>query len=436
MLPSYKYKYLLDILANSNGINIDYNGIDRVVSDLCIHSSTARLKAGKIDSMQYGNANYDNDYFNKFTAVQDVAISGAYAQQLIETRYIHAWKANHKVLLSKIPSNCSLIVKKKDEKLYQFITNSSVNGHYLPGPGTIPTDTKTYWQQSLPPTAPLSYQLEQGDYFTIINRSGRWGKSSSGKYYLFFSSGNQPFQSSSFTSVNLGARYEKDIELEYGDKWYLDSNLPAVTFIDLVKFIAAWSFRFLTWNESTKTLKFEEYSFDKTSAINLDTITIEEQELKRSIEGFANKNNIKCKDDTYIRSIYIDNNTLEDEKTISEIKMQALTPKGKEATLYEYYKDGETYKKESTDFAIGDLSTSPTQTQLFIMKGLYDYIGVSDDFVNLFDFSTSIKLKVRFPLYKFLRMKEKQTYLYHGTYYICTSAKWSDGLSELTLVKI
>lgn len=272
------------------------------------------------------------------------------------------------------------------------------------------------------------YSFKKGDYFTFVNWSD----------YFF----DQPKSDFGFSIGTVGCSVwgASQTEVSIGDTYYLQSNLPEVTMVDLLKTAANLLRMGIDYDVATNTVSFYDFNFDKSQAIELDSKTIEILSVDRTFLDYARRNIVDFKSEEYVKTREIINYPINND-LIAEEKILYTLP----------FSEGNFDENNNVivqDFDAENKKTAKTATIGVVYKGVLqeDYlkhvtelpknVTINTNLSRVINESTTIVWVGRMIAGDFLKIKNKNTYKYKGQYYCCVDGTHSDGTATLTLVKI
>lgn len=276
-------------------------------------------------------------------------------------------------------------------------------------------------------TIGYEYSFKQGEYFTFVS------------YYDYIL--KQPYDDFGRTIGTIGCSVwgASQTEVSIGDTYYLQPNLPEVTFTDLLKTAANLLRMGIDYDVATNTLSFYDFSFDKSQAIELDSKTIEILSVDRTFLDYAQRNYVDFKSEEYVKNratinYKINNDLIAAEKQLFTIPFSEGNFDEQNNVVVQDF-DAEN-KKISKTATIGIASKVSGQTYLKHVSQLPKNVTLNTNLERIINESTTIVWVGRMIAGDFLKLKNKNTYKYKGQYYCCIDGTHSGGATTLTLVKI
>lgn len=242
---------------------------------------------------------------------------------------------------------------------------------------------------------------------------------------------------------------------EWGGRYYLQPNLPDVTFIDLIKSVAAIDNSYITYDDATATIKAvsQDNAFD--ASISIDAQFIAGERMERKVGKWSQDNvitydefegvNVSVKNYTEKHYI-IPNTTLEARKVLLQHKfaqggqtgnttLQAIHPTVLKVDSTEVKEQNGQNVEVLKAFAkpvlaIGYAYQAGIET-LALIKAVN-----SERLQNICTKSTHYVCKVMMPLYKFMRISERTVFNLKDCDWIVESAEWSKGVARLYLQQL
>ncbi len=235
--------------------------------------------------------------------------------------------------------------------------------------------------------------------------------------------------------------------IEFGDLYPLQPNLPALTFIDLLQIIAKTTETAILYDETTNEISFFEFD-DWLTPINISERIIKKGSLLRRFSNFAQKSIVKFANSDKVQAgtenediFYLQNESIETEKVIHEIKLSGggknkeygINPDARKLILGDIERivaeDGEVSYKFGTDkdtLVEWDPETEALRPVEFVKN---------TQLRAMIQKSTIIKRDVEMTLNEYLNVKHNSTFLIDGIVYAWVSRKWSKNVASLELQK-
>lgn len=271
------------------------------------------------------------------------------------------------------------------------------------------------------------YSFKKGDYFTFTNWNDYFFKSPTSDY------------GTSIGTIGCSVWGASQTEVSIGDTYYLQPNLPEVTFTDLLKTAANLLRMGIDYDVTTNTLSFYDFSFDKSQAIELDSKTIEILSVDRTFLDYAQRNYVDFKSEEYVKDratidYKINNDLIAAEKQLFTIPFsEGNFDEQNNVVVQDFDADN---KKTAKTATLGVVSKVSGQTYLKHISELPKNVALNTNLERIINESTTIVWVGRMIAGDFLKLKNKNTYKYKGQYYCCIDGTHSDGTATLTLVKI
>lgn len=240
----------------------------------------------------------------------------------------------------------------------------------------------------------------------------------------------------------------------WGGMYYLQPNLPDVTFLDLLKSVAAVNNRALSFDGTTLT----GISYDAAwsgAPENIDTKFIEWEKIERKVGSYAQDNAVvyEAFDNTpqdvlnfTEKHYYIDNTTLEKRKELLKHKfaqgLQTTSTIPSVRDLYtlripstEVKEDSGVMQTVLKGFAKPVLAASFIQQEAIQVLSLINATK-SQALQDVCTLATHAVCKVQMPLYKFVKIGTSTLYYLRGCVWCVESAEWSKGVARLYLQRV
>lgn len=239
----------------------------------------------------------------------------------------------------------------------------------------------------------------------------------------------------------------------WGGLYYLQPNLPDVTFLDLLKSVAAINNRALAFDGTTLTGISYDAAWSGTPE-NIDTKFIEWEKIERKVGSYAQDNAVvyDAFDNTpqdvlnfTEQHYYIDNTTLEKRKELLKHKFaQGLQTTSTNPLVRDLYtlRIPSTEVKEvsgqmqtvlkgfSKPVLARTLTTYPYEVLLLIKA------RKSQALQDVCTLATHGVCKVQMSLYKFVQIGTSTLYYLRGCVWCVESAEWSKGVARLYLQRV
>lgn len=271
------------------------------------------------------------------------------------------------------------------------------------------------------------FQLKQGEYFTVVDLDD---------FYLW---NITSYSTSVFATIKV---YSGDAgTVDVGETYYLKPNLPDITLVDILKIYANLFRCGLNYDEATNTVSFFNFAFDKSAAIELDDIVIEISDVDRTFLDYCQNNRIDFKSEDYVANRFglsysIDNDSLQADKVLYTIPFSEGIQTVNSDIQVNDFELVEPFKKTAKQSTLAVASKTSGQTYLKHISMLYQNFSITDNLTGIIANSTTATFKVRMDAKTFLDISNTDTFKYRGVYFCCIEGKFSDGMADLTLIKI
>lgn len=406
--PTVKLSYLLSEAATATGLTVD--------------TTTIGAAKDAIGVVLSGN--------NASPDLTDVTISGAPDNNLSFTGGTGYF--NFGTAKMKYKPQGSLFWKTKEVNVLVAKRDLKVKFNSFNGVAAATGDGKFYTKNTIyyyPDNFSIceEFPLKQGEYFTVVDLDD---------FYLWKITS---YSTSVFATIKV---YSGDAgTVDVGETYYLKPNLPDITIIDILKIYANLFRCGLIYDSSTNTVSFFNFSFDKSSAMALDDILIEVSEVERSFLDYCQKNKIDFKSEEYVVNRFslnylINNDNLQADKTLYTIPFSdgiQTTDSNVQINDFELVAP---FKKTAKQSTLAVASKTNGQTYLKHISMLYRNFSIPDNLTSIIANSTTATFKVRMDAKTFLDISNTDTFKYRGVYFCCIEGKYSNGVANLTLIKI
>lgn len=246
---------------------------------------------------------------------------------------------------------------------------------------------------------------------------------------------NQPYSGGTLYGWSF-VDTECDIEIEGGEMEMfsvvrLADNLPDATVTELLKIIAAISGRVLYYEDGAG-VSFDELSFGTWGVFDLSGKVISLSNIQRRFGDFERRNIIDFssgesvpQSSRIITEYTVDNDNLQDEKTLMNIKYS----EGASAGMY----GARTFAQvPNGTAALADANVPSNVDGGMFRVQLLKNAGLQ----ALCDASTSVQVQARMTYLEFTQIKPKTLLFYDGVRYVWTEAQWSKGIASFNSSKI
>jgi len=279
---------------------------------------------------------------------------------------------------------------------------------------------------------PQIVELKKGDYFSVVNISD----------YSF----ETPVRDySGIVNIDFEVYAGSDTEVDLGEVYYLQNNLPEVTFVDLLKTVANLLRAGINYDATTNTISLFDFNFNKANAIELENDVIAIKSVDRTFLNYAKKNTIDFKSEEYVKNKYsldyfINNDNLTADKKLYTVPFSdGLQEQNSDIGVRDFeYSEG--WKKIAKNASICVASKVVGEeflkhvSQFYINFAMIDTDG--SKLKSIINDSTTIVVQVKMSAATFLKIGNTDCYKYRGRYFCCVNGNHSGESAELTLVKI
>lgn len=267
-------------------------------------------------------------------------------------------------------------------------------------------------------------KLERGEKITIIDESDFYNDQQSGTPQYPWTIGWK----FNHTSKRGGANMQGG-DIDSGDVVRMQDNLPDVTFVELLKAVAAATGFVLNYTDEDG-ITFDNLNTNTWPIIDVTNNVTKIGELSRKFGDYVRNNIVEYNSDASVpevmrlRAIYqIDNDNLEDVTVLQTLPFS----EGK-TTTYEGMAVLSVADENQAD-VLGDTRTT-AKAMVNVMP------NKNANLQALCDASTSLTVSVRMTLAEYESLGSKVCLLYAGTLYVWTEAQYSKGVVTLKLSKI
>ena len=238
-------------------------------------------------------------------------------------------------------------------------------------------------------------------------------------------------------------------KITYGvDSYFLQPNLPKVTFVDLLHAVARITRTAILYNEATNTISF--FSFANFQpAISLDDRIIRIGKVERIFQDFGQENFVRLKNSpkvlpgTQVEDVLVLNNaTLEPEKTIHEIKLSGGGNGGRSPATeaHNFLILSDIVREIAANGTVTHKFGEDADTLCMVAPGT-EYLQQvkfqpNPALQQIIDKSTQIQVQVRMFLFEFLQIKHNTTYILQGITYAVVSASFKNNMANLVLQQV
>ena len=277
----------------------------------------------------------------------------------------------------------------------------------------------------------MEFSFKKGEYFTFVNRDD----------YRF----NEPI-SNFGTSISVAFDvYVGNTEtVELLENYYLQDNLPEVTFVDLIKIYANIFKCGILYDAELNKISFFNYNFDKSNAIELDSMLIDVKSVDRTFLNYAKRNYIKYKNEDYVKTSFaeqiytINNDNLTDEKTLYTIPFSEGIKDDTNNVVVNDFELKDPFKKIAKKDTIALASKEAGNIYQKHISEIYNHFPTILDskLSDIIRNSTTVVLTVKMDDKTFLNIKNTDCFRFRGQFYCCVTGTHAGSTSELTLIKL
>lgn len=246
-------------------------------------------------------------------------------------------------------------------------------------------------------------EIEQGGEFLIISKND----------YIYTQGSGGLTEGWSFAGVDCKVEIEGE-EMTSGAYVRLQDNLPEITAVDLLKYIAAFSGLMLNYDDKNG-ITFDDLDFRTWRTIELKNV-IEIENVTREFSDYSQRNVLRFADKIGI-AYTIENVNLTEEKELQNIP---FTQGGGVADAI--------YIDDQTE---GDVVGTNGGGAYLARVELIKNAGLQ----TLCDASTAVTIKARMSLLEFESVTPKTLLYYDGVRYVWTDAQWSKDVATFKLSK-
>ena len=267
-------------------------------------------------------------------------------------------------------------------------------------------------------------KLERGEKITIIDESDFYNDQQSGTPQNPWTIGWKFHRTSKRGGANMQGG-----DIDSGDVVRMQDNLPDVTFVELLKVVAAATGFLLNYTDEDG-ITFDNLNLNTWPIIDVTNNVTKIGELSRKFGDYVRNNIVEYNSDASVpevmrlRAIYqIDNDNLDDVTVLQTLPFS----EGKTTTY-----DGMAVLSVADENQADVLGDTRTTT-----KAMVNVIpNKNANLQALCDASTSLTVSVRMTLAEYEALGSKVRLLYAGTLYVWTEAQYSKGVVTLKLSKI
>lgn len=410
-MPSVYIGYLIDITASRIGVSVDYSNISDKISQVFIKLNGMKLAGVQLadDSRISCTSGFPQslDYYGYDPVLFVQEYANDYAENVLTAQ------KNVKITFTpEFPENYG------NTKFFIYVLND----------GNVPIKIFSKENTNNNEVSVNLYKYQKISMLSVDYNTNTWR--------------NYPIpMNCKFTAF--------DEKITYPGDYYLQPNLPKLTFVDLLKIVANVTNTAILYDETTATFSFFDFA-DWLTPINLENKVIKKGSVLRVFNDFAQSNIIRCKDSENVLTenkatgtFYLQNETLEKTKDIAEIPLSGGNNDGYSTATDEinkYLQVGDIIREVDKDGVVTYTFGNDEDT-------ICEFVGSSDylqqivfqqntNFLNMLNKSTQIELTVKMYFLEFQEIKYNSTFIYRGVKYCVISAKWSKDQCNLILQRI
>lgn len=271
------------------------------------------------------------------------------------------------------------------------------------------------------------FTLKSGEFFTVIDLDD---------FYLWRLTS---YGTAVTATIKVYSGDEENVDLS--ESYFLKPNLPDVTIVDILKIYANLFRCGLNYDESTNTVSFFNFAFDKSAAMELDNIVIEISDVDRTFLDYCQNNRIDFKSEDYVTNRFglsysIDNDSLQADKVLYTIPFSEGIQAVNSDVQVNDFELVAPFKKKAKNCTLAVPSKTSGQTYLKHISTLYRNFYIMDNLTAIIANSTTATFKVKMDVKTFLGIENTATFKYRGHYYCCIEGTHTNGVANLVLVKI
>ena len=232
---------------------------------------------------------------------------------------------------------------------------------------------------------------------------------------------------------NIAATIESDGEVtNYGITVSLQGNLPQFKLLDLIKYYAAMIGGLITFDGSTLSI-ITGMPFDTSKVCDLMGRLID-YEVERNFADYAQRNYVQFRDEQEPVVYAVNNSNLNSEQVLLEVPISRGEPVAN--TDPRYGSDAEALIRDS-NFEDGKITYNNDYWSAFRIGNTWcgAYLGtITNEYLQLIcSRSVGVKARVKMSLVEYMQLSNDTIYYIAGTYCVCASRQYSDGIVTLNL---
>lgn len=437
-LPGVKIDYLLAACASYFGVTCNLTDpMLRIVAntlnaeDFVISTSTMTITAGGAPTV----SGADPNYFQSVTILYGEMTYGfsINAYKCIKPCKLNIQGSNPQTAGYPADSNYTFIKR----GLYQLRIESGT------GEG-LDRIMSSLVREIYDTTINAKLELQEGDFFFIADYcryNPNW------QFNKNVIRGTWALTSLSFSLDLLGA---SNTTTE-GGIWYLQPNLPDVTFLDLLKTVAQANCMALVYDEATKTFDGFGYNFDAKGAkvLRLEDMLIKIKRMERKFIDWAQSNSIIFTNNDFVndadraraeRYYMVANEILADEKKVFVFPFS----QGSQTTFNNTLTERAVAKIDCVEVDENGAKkfkapSKPTLVRTILYQSGVDFATMAPIvkpnayLQQMCSISTQIMAEVYVSEIEFLNFQRYSRFTYNGGWWCLIEAEWSNGVATLTL---
>ena len=267
------------------------------------------------------------------------------------------------------------------------------------------------------------FKINAGERFIFLNSEGvkYWREDIVDNYYYLSTSDLADYDMQLYNLLNVTISIVENNEADYGEPISIGGSLPDMSVFKFVSMLAlsnGYVPLFSTGGNNGQSIEFWDWTKSLTTAIVLDSAVISINKVERKVGNFATKNIFKFNDK--IENTYFSENTTLGEYSVVDSKLRTSEDDGSfddfsddklsKDTFYAQY-------RRNGDIALG--------RKVFVLNA---------NLKKIIEKSTMVEVSVNYPLFRSMKLHEKQVFLLNGQTYFCLSANFSEKVATLQLV--
>lgn len=215
--------------------------------------------------------------------------------------------------------------------------------------------------------------------------------------------------------------------------YYLEDNLPDISYIDIINIYALISGGYVRVRNGV--VDFAPISPSSWATRPLANV-INAETVKRCFSDFGKNGSIVFDSADYVkeptRTDYsVNNATLTNEKTVYKIGLSdgdGASANSAAVYIRDFYNDEGTIKLDSKKATLVNISASEKQLQRVSLP-------IVADIVSLCDTSTAVEVSCKMTAYEYFGITDDTVLLHDGAAFVWLSSSWSNGIAKFSLQK-